>query len=196
MRDTLGTLQQRFHALKLDGDGQLRLSRLRRDHDGGLQVKSVVQYTPAWVKSQSRMASTSNQETFKALVEGRWVGVWLTLKGQNFIPGRLRKAVEAPRATSDCYVCSVGIAGLALPCARDQASVRRPHMWDGMHSLTVFYLMSYFIGISGSLYANDCYCVRLLPQAGPGRPAAGVDLSVPGHLHLRRLRPVPVGADD
>lgn len=28
-------------------------------------------YTAAWVKSQARMASTSNQETFKAEVAGR-----------------------------------------------------------------------------------------------------------------------------
>ncbi|GFR40573.1 hypothetical protein Agub_g1152, partial [Astrephomene gubernaculifera] len=38
-----------------------------------MTVKSVVMYSAAWVRSQSRMASTSNQETFRADIKGRVV---------------------------------------------------------------------------------------------------------------------------
>ena len=34
-------------------------------------MKSVVSYSKAWVKQQARMTSTSNQEVFRATVEGR-----------------------------------------------------------------------------------------------------------------------------
>jgi DNA polymerase delta subunit 1 len=73
VRDTLGAIQARFSALKLDG-GAVHISRLgpgpsRR----AMRIKSVVMYSAAWVKQQARMASTSNQETFRADVEGRVV---------------------------------------------------------------------------------------------------------------------------
>lgn len=38
-----------------------------------VQVKSVVTYGKHWVKQQARMTSTSNQEVFRANVEGRLV---------------------------------------------------------------------------------------------------------------------------
>ncbi|KAF5833190.1 DNA polymerase family B-domain-containing protein [Dunaliella salina] len=50
-----------------NGVGELHLSRLKTGHRSlPLSTKSIVTYSPSWVKSQSRMASTSNQETFAA----------------------------------------------------------------------------------------------------------------------------------
>ncbi|KAF6253905.1 hypothetical protein COO60DRAFT_1642829 [Scenedesmus sp. NREL 46B-D3] len=73
VRDNLGVLAARFAALNLDG-GACHISRAARQHSRGLSTKSVVMYSAAWVKSQSRMASTSNQETFRALgLPGRLV---------------------------------------------------------------------------------------------------------------------------
>ncbi|WIA33365.1 hypothetical protein OEZ86_006502 [Tetradesmus obliquus] len=73
VRDNLGVLAARFAALNLDG-GACHISRAARPHSRGLSTKSVVMYSAAWVKSQSRMASTSNQETFRALgLPGRLV---------------------------------------------------------------------------------------------------------------------------
>ncbi|KAK9916419.1 hypothetical protein WJX75_002409 [Coccomyxa subellipsoidea] len=73
VRDTLGALAERFTALKLNNGG-LHLSRLHRMHSKAMALKRIVQYSPAWVKSQNRMASTSNQETFRVEnVEGRVV---------------------------------------------------------------------------------------------------------------------------
>ncbi|KAF8067421.1 POLD1 [Scenedesmus sp. PABB004] len=73
VRDTLGALAARFAALGLDG-GACHLSRAVRRASRGLSTKSVVMYNVAWVKSQSRMASTSNQETFRAEgLQGRMV---------------------------------------------------------------------------------------------------------------------------
>ncbi len=60
VRDTLGALAERFTALKLNNGG-LHLSRLKRMHGKALALKRIVMYSPAWVKSQNRMASTSNQ---------------------------------------------------------------------------------------------------------------------------------------
>lgn len=70
VRDNLGALATRFSALQLEG-GCCQVSRAVRQHGSSsssraLCIKSVVMYSVAWVKSQSRMASTSNQETFKA----------------------------------------------------------------------------------------------------------------------------------
>lgn len=65
VRDNLGVLAARFAALQVDG-GSAFLSRAAGRFSKALATKSVVQYSVAWVKSQSRMASTSNQETFKA----------------------------------------------------------------------------------------------------------------------------------
>ena len=70
VKDSLGALAERFKALQIDG-GALHLSREVKGH--ALRLKNVVQYSPAWVKSQSRMTSTSNQETYRADVEGRLV---------------------------------------------------------------------------------------------------------------------------
>jgi len=61
VRDTLGALAERFAALRPAGAPGLVLSRLARRTARPLALKRVVQYSPAWVKSQNRMASTSNQ---------------------------------------------------------------------------------------------------------------------------------------
>lgn len=65
VRDTLGALVQRFAALRLDAGG-LHLSRLQRLNSLPVALKRIVMYSPAWVKSQNRMASTSNQVPFLA----------------------------------------------------------------------------------------------------------------------------------
>ena len=57
-------------ALRIE-KGELHLSRACATHSKSLALKRVVQYTPNWVKNQQRMASTSNQETFRADVDGR-----------------------------------------------------------------------------------------------------------------------------
>lgn len=73
VRDTLGAIQARFTALKVDG-GAVHISRLAPGPSRrAMRIKSVVMYSAAWVKQQARMASTSNQETFRADVEGRVV---------------------------------------------------------------------------------------------------------------------------
>jgi len=61
VRDTLGALAERFAALRPGGAPGLALSRLGARQARPLLLKRVVQYSPAWVKSQNRMASTSNQ---------------------------------------------------------------------------------------------------------------------------------------
>lgn len=102
MRDNLGVLQSRWEALKLPahppspyaslahalpsssaGGGGLHLSREWGSASRPLGVKSVVMYSPNWVKNQNRMSGNSNQETFKAEMAGRvvfdvlrQVGVW------------------------------------------------------------------------------------------------------------------------
>lgn len=60
MRDTLGALAERFAALRIDAGG-LHLSRAARVHSRALALKRIVMYSPNWVRSQNRMASTSNQ---------------------------------------------------------------------------------------------------------------------------------------
>ena len=60
VRDTLGALAERFAVLRIDAGG-LHLSRLARVHSRGLALKRIVMYSPNWVRSQNRMASTSNQ---------------------------------------------------------------------------------------------------------------------------------------
>jgi len=66
VRDTLKTILERGKAMKMDA---LALGR-----DGGLlKCQSSVMYSAAWVRSQSRMSATSNQETFKASIGGRLV---------------------------------------------------------------------------------------------------------------------------
>jgi len=64
VRDTLGALAERFAALRPGGAPGLALSRLGARQARPLLLKRVVQYSPAWVKSQNRMASTSNQVIF------------------------------------------------------------------------------------------------------------------------------------
>lgn len=70
--DTLEVIAQRFAALRLAGGG-LVLSRQAPACSRPLQTKRITMYSAAWVKSQSRMSSTSNQETFRADIEGRLV---------------------------------------------------------------------------------------------------------------------------
>lgn len=69
---TLEALSQRFTSLRLSG-GNLQLSRLRGPAASPVSIKKVTMYSAAWVKSQSRMSSTSNQETYRADVDGRLV---------------------------------------------------------------------------------------------------------------------------
>lgn len=57
-------------ATKLEG-GELHISRLIRSHSHPVTLKRVVQYSPNWVKNQQRMASNSNQETFRIDIDGR-----------------------------------------------------------------------------------------------------------------------------
>ncbi len=64
MKDVLGALANRFKVLRLGGGG-LFLSRLVRATARPIVIRSVVKYSQNWVKSQSRMASNSNQETFR-----------------------------------------------------------------------------------------------------------------------------------
>lgn len=73
VRDNLAALQQRCQQLGLPR-GSPQLSRLLPSTGSAMmEIKSIVMYSVAWVKQQARMASTSNQETFRALVPGRLV---------------------------------------------------------------------------------------------------------------------------
>lgn len=72
VKDTLHAISQRFHALGLGGGG-LFISRYTQRHSTPISIRRVTMYSAAWVRSQSRMSSTSNQETFKAEIDGRTV---------------------------------------------------------------------------------------------------------------------------
>ena len=72
VKDTLGAIAARFKALHIGGGG-LFVGRLVGSHARPLTLKSVVRYSPNWVKNQNRMASTSNQETYRTDVDGRLV---------------------------------------------------------------------------------------------------------------------------
>ena len=73
LRDTLAAIQQRWETLGLT-DNSLHLSRYLPKFSKPLSVRKITTYSAAWVRSQSRMSSTSNQETFRAdEVEGRVV---------------------------------------------------------------------------------------------------------------------------
>ena len=72
VKDTLGAIAARFKALHIGGGG-LFVGRLTGPHARPLTLKSVVRYSPNWVKNQNRMASTSNQETYRTDVDGRLV---------------------------------------------------------------------------------------------------------------------------
>lgn len=72
VKDTLGAIAARFKALHIDGGG-LFISRIKPSHSKPLALKSVVRYSPNWVKNQNRMASTSNQETYKTDIDGRLI---------------------------------------------------------------------------------------------------------------------------
>ena len=72
VKDTLGAIAARFKALHIEGGGLL-VGRLVGSHARPLTLKSVVRYSPNWVKNQNRMASTSNQETYRTDVDGRLV---------------------------------------------------------------------------------------------------------------------------
>jgi DNA polymerase delta subunit 1 len=72
VKDTLHAISQRFHALGLGGGG-LFISRYNQGHSTPISIRRVTMYSAAWVRSQSRMSSTSNQETFKAEIDGRTV---------------------------------------------------------------------------------------------------------------------------
>jgi DNA polymerase delta subunit 1 len=85
--NTLETISQRFQALNLTSSysssgsgggrssgGGLQLSRFLPQHaKSSISIKRITMYSAAWVRSQSRMSSTSNQETFKADIDGRLV---------------------------------------------------------------------------------------------------------------------------
>lgn len=70
VKDTLGAVAERMKALRLEGGG-LHISRAIAGRSVALALKKVVQYSPNWVKNQQRMASTSNQETYRVDVDGR-----------------------------------------------------------------------------------------------------------------------------
>jgi DNA polymerase delta subunit 1 len=88
---TLETISQRFQALGITssystnsgigtgnrgggGVGGLQLSRLLPQHaKHSISIRRITMYSAAWVRSQSRMSSTSNQETFKVDIDGRLV---------------------------------------------------------------------------------------------------------------------------
>lgn len=72
VRDNLHAIKERFQILGVDM-GVLKLSRFRSGHDDGVQIKNVKMYSTAWVKSQARMAATSNQETWQVDIAGRVV---------------------------------------------------------------------------------------------------------------------------
>ena len=72
VKDTLGAIAARVKALHMGGGG-LFVGRLVGPHARPLTLKSVVRYSPNWVKNQNRMASTSNQETYRTDVDGRLV---------------------------------------------------------------------------------------------------------------------------
>ncbi|KAH7314892.1 hypothetical protein KP509_21G026000 [Ceratopteris richardii] len=67
LKDSIRYLVERFRVLKL---GVLDISRRK---GRATDVKSVVSYGKQWVKQQARMTATSNQEVFRAIVEGRIV---------------------------------------------------------------------------------------------------------------------------
>jgi DNA polymerase delta subunit 1 len=88
--NTLETISQRFQALRLTSSYSsssssssrsgnsascgLQLSRFLPQHaKPSLSIRRITMYSAAWVRSQSRMSSTSNQETFKADIDGRLV---------------------------------------------------------------------------------------------------------------------------
>ncbi|KAK9805765.1 hypothetical protein WJX73_007272 [Symbiochloris irregularis] len=73
VRDTLGALSERWKALGLSGTQSCRLSRHAGQRRRPITVRRITMYSADWVKRQTRMASTSNQETFRAEVEGRLV---------------------------------------------------------------------------------------------------------------------------
>ncbi|MCO5600346.1 hypothetical protein L7F22_054457 [Adiantum nelumboides] len=67
LKDSIRYLVERFRVLKL---GILDISRCK---GRATEVKSVVSYGKHWVKQQARMTATSNQEVFRAVIEGRVV---------------------------------------------------------------------------------------------------------------------------
>lgn len=67
LKDSIRYLVERFRVLKL---GILDISRCK---GRATDVKSVVSYGKQWVKQQARMTATSNQEVFRAVIEGRVV---------------------------------------------------------------------------------------------------------------------------
>jgi len=75
VRDTLDRIKKRSEALGVGGisgsNGLLfGVGRLVGRHAKAAIVKKVTMYSAAWVKSQARMASTSNQETFAMTIDG------------------------------------------------------------------------------------------------------------------------------
>ena len=137
MKDTLGALQERFKALKIDGGG-LPISRLQVNPDSLLQLniatscsnqylqcckivcprlclkkrathlgaatqglnaktvalKRITQYNANWVRNQNRMTSTSNQETWRADIEGRIV--YDLLRQVHLLVAFWRRFLESP----------------------------------------------------------------------------------------------------
>ena len=74
---SLSTIAQRFKALNLPSNNTtatsgLSLSRMK-SAPAPMQIKQITMYSAAWVRSQARMSSTSNQETFRAEIQGRLV---------------------------------------------------------------------------------------------------------------------------
>jgi len=73
--DTLDRIKKRSEALGVGGNSGSNgllfgVGRLVGRHANAAIVKKVTMYSAAWVKSQSRMASTSNQETYAMTIDG------------------------------------------------------------------------------------------------------------------------------
>ena len=96
--DVFAPLIERCAALRIEGGGLL----LGRGRAGGalarpLALKRVTMYSASWVRSQSRMSSTSNQETFRAECPGRLAVDVLrqVLTGQNLATFSLVDCVQS-----------------------------------------------------------------------------------------------------
>ncbi|KAL0056285.1 hypothetical protein WJX82_009537 [Trebouxia sp. C0006] len=126
VKDTLGAIAARFKALHIGGGG-LFVGRLLAPHARPLSLKSVVRYSPNWVKNQNRMASTSNQETYRTDVDGRLVFDILrqVLNGVNLASFSLVDCAQTllgQRLEVVPARCIAAWAGLATPMPKGNSS--------------------------------------------------------------------------
>ncbi|KAI3433870.1 hypothetical protein D9Q98_003673 [Chlorella vulgaris] len=114
--DTLAVIQDRFAALQLS----LKISRMLPRFAKPMSVKKVTMYSAQWVRSQSRMSSTSNQETWRADIDGRIVVDVLrqVLTAQNLSSFSLTDCVQSLLGQTIEVLrpgCLAGLLGLAGP---------------------------------------------------------------------------------